>query len=108
MAKLIEPLADAPEAFADVAKKLNEAIAILRSFQGMIGSGPIDVSIADANTLISIDPTVLLPDARAGSMLYSNGTGWVLLNAPTDMTINPVLRYNLDENKPYWEEPEDC
>lgn len=50
----------------------------------------------------------LLPDGVAGDMLYHNGTEWVVLAAPTGMTENPVLRFNLSTTAPYWDEPEGC
>jgi hypothetical protein len=70
MAKLIEPLVDAPEAFSNIANKLNEAIWIIRAFQGMKGTAPIDVSIADANVLISIDPDAVFGGGDAPGPSY--------------------------------------
>lgn len=51
------------------------------------------------------EPTTGLPSGSAGDILYHNGTIWVVKAKPTGMTENPVLRFNLSTNVPYWDEP---
>jgi len=47
-----------------------------------------------------------LPTAALGDMLYYDGSDWAIVAAPSGMTTDPVLRYNLSTDIPYWEEPD--
>lgn len=49
-----------------------------------------------------------LPDGAEGDILYHDGDDWVVLPAPTGMTANPALRFNISTTAPYWDEPEGC
>lgn len=51
-------------------------------------------------------PGQTLPVGDVGDMLYNDGSGWVVLAAPTVSSNDPVLRH--DGTAPYWEEPEEC
>ena len=54
MADTIQKLDEVPEAFADIAAKINELVAIVAPFQSLSGQAPIKVDIADANVVISL------------------------------------------------------
>lgn len=47
-----------------------------------------------------------LPDGEEGDILYHDGDGWIVLDAPTVLANNPILRHN--GTAPYWEEPASC
>jgi hypothetical protein len=114
---LPEELQSYPEAFADIAERVNALLVFGKTVESMEGKGGIKVSVSDRRMVIdgSAPPDDTgggtgggtgLPSGSAGDMLYHNGTDWVSLDAPSVSSANPVLRHN--GTAPYWEEPEGC
>lgn len=64
---------------------------------GPAGDGATGPAGADGFTLDGVNE---------GDMLYWDGAAWALIPRPTSMTNDPVMRYNLSTDTPYWDEPQ--
>lgn len=98
-----------------LAKKINELIDHTDCLDDIQGRNGIKVTTSPKNIIIDgkdlldrIGSGGNLPTGAAGDMLYHDGTGWLLLTAPTGMTVDPVMRFSISGSAPYWEEPSGC
>ncbi len=100
-----------PEALEAVMHAHNDAMTVIEGKLNFTSNdSTVEITEADGNTDLSSTggDGGLLPAGEIGDMLYHDGETWITLPAPTGMTIDPVMRFNLSTSVPYWEEPEDC
>jgi len=110
MANEVKPIVTAPEFMAVPCAKINEIAAALKPLMNLKAGKNIVITISDTDITIEAEGGNggFLPSGALGDTLYYNGTEWTTIPTPTGMTSDPVWRYNLSTNTPYWDEPEGC
>lgn len=111
MANEIKPLTQAAPFVEEPVAKINEIVRKIKPLLNLKAGRGIVITPSGSDILFSVSDEIGgggLPDGEAGDMLVNDGDGWVVVPKPTGMTVNPSLRYNLETDTPYWEEPEGC
>lgn len=111
MANEIKPLTQSAPFVEEPVAKINEIVRKIKPVLNLKAGRGIVITPSGSDILFSVSDEIGgggLPEGSAGDTLYHDGDGWVVLPAPTGMSINPSMRFNLETGAPYWEEPEGC